>query len=74
MEFLASVQDSNIFPPVEKAVLGRFLETVDLLKFSKAEARQGEPIELLLQAEQLVHAHGHALTNPVADGEGDAKF
>lgn len=64
MEFLASIQDSSIFSSEEKVMLGKFLGMADLLKFSRAEAKQEETTALLLQAEQLVCTYQNLSSPP----------
>lgn len=60
MEFLASIRENSIFSSEEKIILGKFLETADLFKFSRTEAKQEDTTGLLLQAEQLVHIRLHS--------------
>ncbi len=54
LEFLESIRNNAVFSIEEKAMLGKFLETVDLLKFARATVGAEESASLLKQAEKLV--------------------
>ncbi|PWU06592.1 MAG: hypothetical protein C5B47_07390 [Verrucomicrobia bacterium] len=55
LEFLESIRNNAVFAVEEKAMLGKFLQTVDLIKFAKAEVSLDESASLLEQAKKLVH-------------------
>ena len=63
MEFLESIRNNAVFSKEEKVMLGGFLETADLLKFARAEAKKEETSSLLLQAEQLVRTRNQGIAS-----------
>ncbi len=54
LEFLESIRNNAVFAVEEKAMLGKFLQTVDLIKFARAEVGVDESTSLLELAEKLV--------------------
>ena len=54
LEFLESIRNNAVFAVEEKAMLSKFLQTVDLIKFARAEVGVDESTSLLKQAEKLV--------------------
>jgi len=54
LEFLESIRDHSAFSEDERALLARFLESADLLKFARAEASGEDRDELLDRALRLV--------------------
>jgi hypothetical protein len=49
-EFLAAISDSKLFSVEDRALLGRFLERCDMIKFARVQATSGDNVELVESA------------------------
>ena len=60
LEFLNSIRGNPLFTENEKFGLGVFLEKTDLLKFARADAGEGEMLDLLDIAARLVRGEAQS--------------
>jgi hypothetical protein len=60
LEFLNSIRGNPLFTENEKSGLGVFLEKTDLLKFARADAGEGEMLDLLDIAARLVRGEAQS--------------
>lgn len=54
LEFLNAIKERSAFNEEEKALLERFLERCDLIKFARYEATSGDSADLLQEAQRFV--------------------